>query len=355
MRRRTLIKRGAALAGGTALSGCLSQLGFKTQSAWRDPPLVKNRPEAVYYPAIVEQMGVYGTTKVEDVEFGLFHSYPHRFWNITGTNLSKVVVQPSDSVHLMASAWDAKTNTVLPIDISLKVRDDSGTITTATQWPMLSPNMGFHYGDNIALPGERTYDATLSIGSLQTNRTKPFEGRFTEPRSATMSFSFDTSETYNLDIRRLGEKAGTRGTVELMDMKKIPLPLAPTKSELPGRLLGEGTSGDAIFFASVIKGETRFSDDSRPYLIVSPRTPYNRIILPRMALSATVTRGQDTVFQGPLQATLDPMLSYYYGAPVGELESGDSVTIKVETPPQVARHDGYETAFIDMPPVEFTV
>lgn len=355
MRRRTLVKRGAALASGTALSGCLGQLGFKTQSAWRDPPLVKNRPDAVYYPAIVEEMGLYGTTKVDGVEFGLFHSYPHRFWNITGTNLSKVVVQPSDSVHLMASAWDAETNTVLPIDISLKVSGDDGMITTATQWPMLSPNMGFHYGDNIALPGEGTYDVTLSIGALGTNRTQPFEGRFTEPRTATMSFSFDTSETYNLNLRRLGEKAGTRGTVELMDMKKVPLPLAPPKSELPGRLLGKGTSGDAVFFASVVEENTRFSDNDHPYLVVSPRTPYNRIILPRMALSATVTRGQDTVFEGPLQATLDPELSYYYGAPVGNLKSGDSIMITIDTPPQLARHDGYETAFIEMPPMEFTV
>jgi hypothetical protein len=38
-----------------------------------------------------------------------------------------------------------------------------------------------------------------------------------------------------------------------------------------------------------------------------------------------------------------------------ELETGDTVRLTVETPPQLARHDGYETAFLDMDPVEFTV
>ena len=74
-----------------------------------------------------------------------------------------------------------------------------------------------------------------------------------------------------------------------------------------------------------------------------------------MALSATVECGQNTVFQGPLQASLDPELSCYYRIPIPELKSGDSVTIRIQMPPQLARHDGYKTAFINMPPIEFTV
>ena len=355
MKRRQLLKSGAGLTGGVLLSGCLESLGFETQSAWRDPPLVEDRPDAVYYPAIVEGMGMYGTTKSGDVGFALMHSFPHRFWNLTGTNETKVVVKSSDSLHLMASVWDVETKTILPLDISVEISNDDGRVTSTNLWPMISPNMGFHYGDNVGLPGEGQYDATLSVGPLQTNRTEPFEGRFADAQSATIRFTFDTSETYNLEYRRLREKAGTRGTVELMDMKMMPQPLVPPKNDLPGRLIGEGSSGDATFLVTVVEGETRFSDDGRRYIIASPRTPYNHVVLPRMALSATVERGQDTVFQGPLRASLDSELSCYYGAPIPELESGDSVTIEIQTPPQLARHDGYETAFIDMPPIEFTV
>ncbi|MBV0926005.1 iron transporter [Halomicroarcula limicola] len=355
MNRRRALKSGLGLLGGTALTGCLGSLGFETQSAWRDPPLVEDRPRAVYYPAVVEGMGTYGTTTAGDVGFALMHSFPHRFWNLTGTDKTEVVVQSDDSLHLMASAWDVETNTILPVDISAEISDTDGRVASSTLWPMISPNMGFHYGDNIGLPGEGTYDITLRVGPLQTNRTKPFEGRFTEAHSATMSFTFDTSETYDLAYRRLGEKAGSRGTVDLMETQRAPEPLAPPKNDLPGRPIGEGSSGDATFFTTVVEDGARFGEAGRPSLVVSPRTPYNRVILPRMTLSATVKRGQETVFEGPLQASLDPEISYYYGASLSGVESGDSVAITVQTPPQLARHDGYETAFIDMPPIEFTV
>jgi len=355
MNRRQFLVQGSALSGGLLLSGCLSQLGFETQSAWRDPPLVKNRPDAVYYPAIIEGMGVYGTTAASNVKFALMHSYPHRFWNLTGSRKTKVVVQSDDSVHLMASVWDTETGTILPADVSVEIGNSDGQVSSTNLWPMISPNMGFHYGDNIVLPGEGKYDVTLQIGPLQASRTDPFDGRFTESQSATMQFTFDTNETYNLEIRRLDEKAGTRGTVDLMKMEMMPKPVVPPKSNLPGQLLHEGQSGDATFLVALVDEDQRFSDAGGPYLLVSPRTPYNRVMLPRMALSATITRGGKTIAQGSLRESLDPDLGSFYGMALDELRSGDTVRIAVESPPQLARHDGYETAFIDMDPIEFTV
>lgn len=355
MKRRTLLRGGAGLASGVSLAGCLSQLGFRTQSAWRDPPLVANRPDAVYYPAIVEGMGLYETTTTDGVGFALMHSYPHRFWTLTGTNKNKVVVEPDDTLHLMASVWDVQTETVLPMDVRADIRNDSGHVTSKSLWPMLSPNMGFHTGDNIALPGEGTYDVELTAGPLQLNRTPPFDGRLTDATTATMSFTFDSSDTYDLEYRRLGEKAGTLGTVDLMQMTEIPSPTAPPATALPGRILGEASAGDADFVVSVVEDGARFGDDQRPYLIVSPRTPYNRVILPRMSLSATVKRDDRTIFQGVLPAAIDPALRAHYGTHVDGVQPGDTLTIDIETPPQLSRHDGYETAFIDMPPIELTV
>lgn len=355
MKRRTLLQGGVGLASGLGLSGCLSQLGFKTQSAWRDPPLVGSRPNAVYYPAIVEGMGMYGMTTVDDMGFALMHSYPHRFWTTTGEDKNKVVVNSDDSLHLMANVWDVKTKTVLPLDVSVDISNNDGQVTNKLLWPMISPNMGYHGGDNIALPGEGTYNVTLSVGSLQMNRTPSFEGRFTQPRSAEMTFTFDTSDTYNLAYRRLGEKAGTQGTVDLMEMKKLPAPTVPPKSDLPGQFIGEASSGDATFIVTVVRNGARFGDDNRPYLVVSPRTPYNRVILPRMSLSATLKRDRKTIYQGSLPGALDPDLNYHYGTHIEGVKSGDALAIKIEAPPQLARHDGYETAFIDMPPIELTI
>lgn len=355
MDRRSVLRRGAALTSGISLSGCLSQLGFETQSAWRDPPLVENRPDAVYYPAIIEGMGMYGVAQTNGIGFALMHSFPHRFWNLTGERQTKVVVQSSDSVHLMASVWDVQTKTVLPIDVSADISNDGKQVISTNLWPMISPNMGFHYGDNIALPGEGKYDITLSTGPLQADRTKPFEGQFTGSNSVSMEFEFNTNETYNLELRRLGDKAGTRGTVELMNMKEVPKPTAPPKDKLPGRLVAAESSGDATFLIVVTEGNSRFTPGSGAGFIVSPRTPYNRVLLPRMALSATVMRDGNIVSQGNLQTMLDPQLSLYYAANIEDLNPGDTVTIEIDSPPQLARHDGYETAFLDMQPIRFTL
>lgn len=354
MKRRSLLKTGAGIAGGTLLSGCLDRLGFETQSAWRDPPLVDDRPDGVYYPAIVEGMGMYGTTTAGDVGFALMHSFPHRFWTLTGTNRTKVVVSTTDSVHLMASVWDTKTGAILPLDVTIELTGGTEELTTTNLWPMISPNMGFHYGDNIELPGEGQYEATLRVGPLQADRTNEFENRFTESHSATITFTFDTSETYNLEYRRLGDKAGTRGTVDLMEMDTAPTPVAPPNAELPGQLLGVKSAGDATLPVTIVPAGSRFTHDDRPYLLVSPRTPYNRVLLPNMGLSATITRNGTTVSQGALQPTLDPDVGYHYGIPINRLTSGATVTLTVDTPPQLARHDGYETAFLDMPPIEFS-
>jgi hypothetical protein len=74
-----------------------------------------------------------------------------------------------------------------------------------------------------------------------------------------------------------------------------------------------------------------------------------------MALDVTLTRGGETVFEGPLRRTLDPDLGYHYGAVVDGVESGDELTVSTVTVPQVARHEGYETAFREMDDVTVTL
>lgn len=355
MNRRTFLKTGAAITGGTFLSGCLGRLGFETQSVWRDPPLVSDRPAGVYYPAVVEEMGYYGSSTVGDVGVALMYSFPHRFWNLTGTRVSKVVVQSDDSVHLMARVWDLETETILPVDVSMDVDTGDGDTTSTTLWPMISPTMGFHYGDNIPLPGEGQYDLTFHVGPLHVHRTAPLEGRFVESRTTSMNFSFRTSETYDLEIRRLTDQAGSRGTVELETMDNVPSSVAPTEEALPGRHLDESQSGDATFHTGLVEGDSRFRPEPGPFLYVSPRTPYNRVILPRMALSVRIKRDGETRFEGRLQPALDPELGTFYGIPIHDIREGDTVHISIDTPPQLARHDGYETAFIDMAPFEFPV
>ena len=130
---------------------------------------------------------------------------------------------------------------------------------------------------------------------------------------------------------------------------------APMKHSLPGKVIGEATSGDAVFVVTLLKDTPRLADNGRSYLTVSPRTPYNRIILPLMSLSATITRKGKTVFNGPLRSVISPMLKYHYGTQIEPLKSGDHLTIAIQAPPQTARHDGYETAFVNMANIQVTL
>lgn len=347
MNRRAFLTASAGLGSTAALAGCLGALGFERQSAWRDPPLAEDRPDSVYYPAVVEGMSVYGTDSSGRVGFALMHSFPHRFWTVTGTAQTKVVVDAEDTVHLMATVWDTNSGAILPVDPSITITDDDGaTVGTTTLWPMLSPNMGFHYGDNVALPGSGTYDATLTVGPVGITRTAPFGDAFDTGASTTIPFTFDPADTYNLEYRRLRDRAGDPGTVDLMSMDGVPEPVAPAESALPGTVLGAPSVDGMELAVSVVRDGARFGADGQPYVVVSPRTPYNRILLPRMALSLTATDASGaTRFDGALAPSLDPDLGAYYGAPVEGLAGGETLTITVDTPPQLARHDGYETAF----------
>ncbi|PSP89284.1 hypothetical protein BRC90_05255 [Halobacteriales archaeon QS_4_69_34] len=60
MDRRAFLRAGAGTASVAALAGCTGL--FETRSVSTGvPPVVENRPEAVYYPSHVEGMEVYGT------------------------------------------------------------------------------------------------------------------------------------------------------------------------------------------------------------------------------------------------------------------------------------------------------
>jgi hypothetical protein len=109
----------------------------------------------------------------------------------------------------------------------------------------------------------------------------------------------------------------------------------------PGQDLGTPTSGDAAFVVRYLE-ESRLAEGSSGYLLVSPRTPYNRVPLADMALSVTGS------VEGNLVQTLDSEVGHHYGIST-DLVSGDTVELVVDSPPQVARHRGYETAFLEMP------
>jgi len=356
MKRRDYLA-GLGLAGVGGLAGCAGLV--ETRSVAAAPPVLEDRPDAVYFPTHVEGMGMAGSAESGDGEyaFGLMYSYPHRFWNVNGGAVSRTDIEDGDDVHLMATVWDPETRTVLPeAGLSLEIARGGELVSQEVIYPMLSQPMGFHYGANFGLGDDGSYTVTVSVGGVSTRRTGSFVDRFDEPASADVAFDYSRSTRDGLRFENTPDRAGSAAAVEPMEMM-APNAVAPAETDLPGDVLGTGSTGDAVLVVGRLEAPPEGVDGEGPYLYVSARTPYNRMVVPAMAVEGTLARDDGAVFEGEFVRTLDPDLGYHYGAALGgtAVESGDSLTLRVPTPPQVARHEGYETAFLEMPPVEVTL
>ncbi|MEF8801397.1 MAG: iron transporter [Halolamina sp.] len=344
---------GLGAAGLSGLAGCA---GFSLESSNRQPPLVENRPDGVYYPTHVEGMQMSGMGSDGAYKCALTYTYPHRFWTITGTNRNTVTVGEDDSLHLMPVVWHAETGIVTPdVNPNIAVAQDGERVTEVSPWPMLSQPMGFHFGDNVQLPGEGSYEITVSVGEPGSRRT----GSLADAGSASFEFSLDyqRSKLDELSFTDIPEeKEGTLGAVPAMGMEMVPSTAVPEPDALPGTLRETGTSGDAEFAVTTLERSAQYGgSESEPYLAVSPRTRYNGYTLPLMSLSATLERDGETVYDDVLRATVSPELDIHYGAAVPSVETGDDLTIIIDAPTQASRHEGYETAFLEMEPVELTL
>jgi hypothetical protein len=297
-------------------------------------------------------------------------------------------------------------------------RDGEEVGSPLSPWTMISQEMGFHFGDNVSLPDDGTYAVEVEFPPLSTRRTGALEDRLSDGVTAEFEFVYDDEfrEAVVGGVEYLDEELwGERGALEPMnhaghahgeeddeghdshgdddehgdhdggdgehshhdhgdadhgdehDHYEIPYSQLPALEEYPGTVLADADgnaldedgdlprSGDAAFVATFLDDETHLADGDDQYLLVSPRTPYNRVPLADMAITATIERDGETVAAPSLEQTLDGEYGLHYGAAVEDVRSGDTVAIDVESPPQVARHQGYETAFLEMPSIELVV
>jgi hypothetical protein len=360
-RRRFLSLAGA---GSTLLAGCTGLSGggdgptdtaTSTGTETATPAGAGDLPDGVYVQRFRETMSMQGTSSAGPYRVGFMYAAPHAFWNVNGSELSKT--PRSGDIHGMVVVFHEETGTVIPeTGLSLTIEQDGELVSQEVIYPMLSQRMGYHYGANFELDGDGAYTATVSVGAIPeaVALTGAYEGLFREAATAEIPFAFNDEERAKVQVEEL-DAYGSPGAVKPMQMGAMLQATAPAKAELPGTVLGEPLSDDARLTTTVLAGESASRFDASTYLAVSARTRYNRLVLPAMALQATVTRDGEPVFDDALTRTLDPDLGFHYGARLDALASGDEVTLSVSTPPQVARHEGYERAFRQMADVTLTV
>ena len=345
-RRRFLATVGAS---SSLLAGCA---GFSTTTYSSEPPLVENPPDAVYLPSHVEGMETVGMAEAGDAMVAVTYSYPHRFWTVEQDGddfvTQRVDVGSDDAIHLMATVWEPETGVVVPnTGLSIEISNQDGLVSEEVVYPMLSQQMGFHYGANFPLDGNDVYDVRVSVGATSVARYGSLAERLDEPAAATVSFDYREAARNEIDYTVFEEsRRGQREAVAPMSMEMMPVGRVP--DSVPGESLGEATIGDLVLRGYAVAAD-RLGDDS--FLVVTAATPYNDLVVPGMALSARVASGgdaaADTGFEGALDPGLDPELGFHYGAPVPGIDAATDVELAVEIPPQVARHEGYETAFLE--------
>jgi hypothetical protein len=367
MRRRRFIGAGVGALSLAALSGCTGngsddggngndRNGGNGPDDGGDPTPTDGDGihDGVYVQRFTDGMAMQGSAEAGDLMVAVMYSAPHRFWRMIGDERKEEPREDSDSLHLMATVWEPETGTVVPeTGLSVEIAPEGGAFDEQVIYPMLSQPMGFHYGANFALEGDGEYAVRVTVGGLNIRRTGAFEGRFGDPASATVDIVFDeaTRQSVSEDVREL-DSYGDPGAVEPMDMM-MPDGTLPAAESMPGELVGTERTDDAVLPLLAVRADPPV--DAGAYLAVSARTPYNGYTLPAAGLEATVERGGETRFEGPLRRTLDPDLNYHYGAALDSLEAGDEVTVRPVTPPQVSRHRGYERAFLEMESVSYTV
>ncbi|MGB9966039.1 DUF7350 domain-containing protein [Halobacterium hubeiense] len=351
MRRRRFLALGSGLAASTLLAGCTGDTN--TDATATTPAATTEKPDGIYVQSFEERMAMQGTTTVGDYTVALMFTVPHTFWTLTNEERSETAATAEDDLHLMAVVWDDETGTVLP-DAGVSVELERGEfLAQEVVYPMLSQPMGFHYGGNFGLDGDGTYAANVSVGGIAARTTGAFEGRFASAETAELTLDF-TEETR----ARVGsspiEEAGEPGALAPRETS-YPKSFAPRPEDLPGTVRGTGAVDDAYLVVTDLASAERVGRPDDAYLSVSARTRYNRYELSGMALDATLERDGETVYEGALSRTLGPDLGYHYGAAVPSVADGDALTLSVRTPPQVARHEGYETAFLDTGSVTLTL
>ncbi len=398
--RRVMLGTSAATA--LALAGCLGDDGDDEEMAddsddgddgpedaqtFDELPVVEDPPDEVYKPTHREPFVHLGMVEAGEYMLLPHFTYPHQFWLMSGADAVEERPDVEDSMHMMVAFWDSETGAILPVDAGAEMvimQDGEPVDEPVAPWPMIAQEMGFHFGDNVAVPGDGTYSLEVTMNPIDVRKTGAFEGRFEETVSASVEFEYSDEQRQELlaNTEFLDEDEwGQPGALEPVDHgehdhdehehgdddghnhddddghnhddddghgdHEMPSPSLPPAEEYAGQDLGTHTSGDAAFVVRYLEG-TRLAEDGENYLLVSPRTPHNRYPLPDMALSV------EGDVEAELEQTLDSDEGHHYGASV-TLEPGDEFDLVVESPPQVTRHQGYETAFIEMPAMTIEV
>jgi hypothetical protein len=351
-RRTFLAMTGLPCVGG--LAGCVTDLPGDDSGSNGDPSV----SSGIYYPSHRDKMEMIGKRSGESssrLTLALTATVPHEFWLVTGSRTNRAEVRDEATMHLMVVVWDSETGLVAPsVSPALTIYRDGTQAASLSPWSMLSQPMGFHYGGNVAVSGAGDYRFEVSLNAATEALGGDLASVF-QQEAISISTSFDPSSLSDMGTITV-DSSGDPGALSPMAMDAVQIPRQPEYSDIPLSLSDPKETDDvrtAVGSASTDQVGTFSSRED--VLMVVPQTRFNRYPLPLMGIKATVRRDGSTVFEGDLSPGVHPDVGHFYAAGVEALETGDEVEVSYSTPPQFARHLGYEVAFFDIPNQTFTL
>lgn len=304
----------------------------------------------VVVPEHFHEVAAVDTATSDGLAVGVFYSEPDLYWRVQGEGETELVEPSSDaSLQLLAWVWDTESGVVLQdAEVTAVISKDGDTVLETSLVTLLNQRTGLHWAGNVSLETYGEYDLALEVETGRAAYEPALADRVSESATVDITLPFERGSLGDIRTVYLDQE-GNRGAVKPISTDDVPLSVQPDPSDHPGDAVGDATSGAAQERVVRVPPDHNPLGDDTPYLAVNLRTPFNEYALPGAELTATLTRDGETVFDGPLAATLDGAMGFQYGASVPAVESGDELAVRIETPPSIARFDGYEQAFLECP------
>lgn len=355
--RRQLLRTGAGVATGLLVAGC-SDRGRTGQAVNRTDESATGTDEnaggRVYVPPHIHDRRIAGIGAAGGYAVGLGYSVPDYYWTVDGNAATKVTPENDDNIQLLGYVWAPDGGpAVADVELRATITNDGETVGEPTLVPMLSQHWGLFYGGNLTLGTYTDYRIEFTVSGGDARRTREYGDAF-RPGSTTVTLDFDRGKMDSIRTTYL-DAADKRGAVTPLTGDDLPTNQGPDPSSFPGTVVARGRSGAAKLTVLALSPDESPLADGAPYLAVVATTPFNGFALPSMTVAGTLRRNGETVYDGAFEPTLDPDLGHHHGAAVEGIEGDDTLAVSFPTPPQVARREGYETAFLAMPDTELSL
>ena len=132
---------------------------------------------------------VLGTAVWQGMKVTAMAMTPVPFDIYNGTAMQLVKPPKNVSFHLMVLLNDAQTNVVIPYaSVWGTIKEGGKTPFDESLWPMISRYMGPHYGNDVVLPGDGTYQLSLLISPPVSARHVEYQGVWLKPHTVTFTF-----------------------------------------------------------------------------------------------------------------------------------------------------------------------